>query len=169
MTLDWYDGTSNTAALAAYAGDLESETSNLFRLLDRYFTGDHDETYLGKFAEAAPGYIGRSLKALNIPDWDTLRYQLKKAAALLRTNRPDEADHIENLLGNEQENASARASILVTVVWPMLQNTIAGDSRIAEKCGCTVEEWLKLDLTSKSREYSRMKKREQTQLKASRV
>ena len=89
MTLDWHDGTANKAALEAYAGSLlEIETHNMFKLLDRYFTGGHEETYLDKFAEAAPGYVERSLKALNIPNWDTLLYQFKKAAALLRITHP---------------------------------------------------------------------------------
>jgi hypothetical protein len=131
---------------------------NMFKLLDRYFTGEHDETYLEKFAEAAPGYVERSLKALNLPYWDTLRYQLKKAAALLSINHPDEAEHIETLLATEEGNASNRASILVTCVWPMLNKTVKGDSRMAEMCGFTPEDWLKLDLTSQSREYARAKK-----------
>jgi len=61
-------------------------------------------------------------------------------------------------LETEKGNASNRAAILVTLVWPMLKETVEGNCRMAEKCGFTPEDWLKLDLTSQSREYAKAKK-----------
>jgi hypothetical protein len=62
------------------------------------------------------------------------------------------------MLETEKENASNRAAILVTHVWPMLKETVKGDSQMAEMCGVAPEDWFKLDITSRSREYARAKK-----------
>ncbi|MFY9560301.1 MAG: hypothetical protein WAQ52_08725 [Terriglobales bacterium] len=158
MTLDFWDTLANEAALKAFAGELEIEDSRMFMLLDRYFSDTaHDEAYLETFAEAAPRYIERSLKALNL-DWESLRLQLKKTAAILAVNDPDEAERIEAALKHEAGNVSNRASMLVTIVWPMLRQTVTGAQKIGEKFGYTPEAWSKLDLTEQSRAYALAKK-----------
>jgi len=110
-------------------------------------------------------YVEDSLRALGFADFQSLairayqRMALHQAAAQhLRNEEPSETVKVIEAYPTNPE----RALFLSNIVWPKLLEDIISDTKLAERCGHSIESWSKLSLNDWDREYSRMKKREQT-------
>jgi hypothetical protein len=123
------------------------------------YTTTHADEILARVEATAPDFISRSLRILGYERWDQVAHRLQCIAAIKDHANPKQAEEIRELvLLDNKDGDLIQLTILLSIVWPTLVSLIEGSAALAQKLGFTPEDFGKLDLPSKSREFARAKK-----------
>jgi len=138
----WDDVLAINAAYENYQGPLESETAEMGRLLI-----DGSDTALAEFAERAPRYVSRSLTALHVRDFPTLKdvllrdgwtFWIREADPALKAEHPHPAEELRIALQSDLTSRENQAAVLLNV-WPRIAESATANQDLAAGLGTSLE------------------------------
>lgn len=141
-------------AVDRFAGELETESERLTRIMSEWAT-TKDDAILDAFAEAAPAFVERSLDALGMK-WEQVQFQLRIWAAIkgmgdsaIKGLSDSEAEK-ELLQCAEQEATPVlQATALIRTIWPTIKRMLHDWNEEADAIGMDRAAYGRMNVTQR--------------------